>query len=588
MLPLPSVFAEPLSPENGLYAPSYDLVHKLYYFEAQGSIVDMRIFRWDEDSQPTNYDVHSDLLTGYGGHIHAPPDSGGFWPVRAVVAHRVARVLNGPCLACTVDQFDPHENTDQWTAYTEIIFGHLTYLDGFTFPPADGSFVGADLVGRRIATNYPRVGPPLRDPDPSRFSSRLLDMRGDEWVFVDVSRPSAPTWRFRFSEYESEPETDYPVQRFIDPSQQQYQWRCKTSNGCELDEGSETVFSMRGTDMGINRLHAFLGKMPVYGDGVWRGDDTVIGLRVQSPPQHGAVLPEAGMYEDLEQAGPMYYLEVQNGRVTLIVSTWNPESGAAEWYWADASLSNDAAVIGFVDSPPTPDWNAFGPIWGFEADLRRADGPCCDRFQTYDIEANSETIGTVHMQFTAANQLRAQFSTAQGTRKTTIKRRNFGYERLHDWGQREFGATGVSIHTWLDDLRDRWVFVDMDDAAQPAWRFDWRHVRMVDTPMLVDGPRYEFLDPQRPDSVFTCGAEGCELRHNGVALFSARHADMGLDRIHGYRGALNDVEPGAYRGKSAVIGLRMGTPPVPRNHQAAPPRPAATMAQARRASLRKP
>ena len=508
-------------------------------------------------------------------------------PILGIVASTIGRITDGPCLTCIDKQFDAHESRVQWDAYTEVFFGFLGTLDGFTMHNHDGPVYGTSLIGNRINTNYPRVGPPVpSSPD----SARLMDMRGDEWVFVDVSQPLAPTWRFRFSEHESGPETDYPVQRFIDPSQPQYHWRCKTSNGCELREASTTVFSMKGPDMGVNRLHAFLGKLPVYGDGVWRGEDTVIGLRVQSPPQHGAVLPEAGMYEDLEQAGPMYYLEVQNGHVTLIVSTWNPESGAAEWYWADALLSNDVADIGFVDSPPTPDWNAFGPIWGFEADLRRAaTGPCwsCpDR--TYDLEASSETVGTVRMQFTAANQLRAQFSTAQGTRKTTIKRRNFGYERLHDWGQREFGTTGVSIHTWLDDLRDRWVFVDMDDAAQPAWRFDWRRVHMVDTPMLVDGPRYEFLDPQRPDSVFACNADGCELRRNGVALFSARHADIGLDRIHGYRGALEDTQPGAYRGKSAVIGLRMAKPPRVVPAELAPPRAAATQAQAQRARLRRP
>jgi hypothetical protein len=130
--------------------------------------------------------------------------------------------------------------------------------------------------------------------------AHMHDLRG-QWVFVDQADPHTPPWRFDFDQRTPEDPVWAPPGITYRDSARDAEFRClvqPTSEmphafGCELRQGGAVLFSARESDIGLNRIHAFLGTLPPRisppTSGLitdpYRRAETVIGVRITTPPE---------------------------------------------------------------------------------------------------------------------------------------------------------------------------------------------------------------------------------------------------------------------------------------------------------------
>lgn len=271
--------AQAIAPESGMYWQP-DRSGRAFYIEHQKGRVGVAIYAFDRetgaaevyvsggvlDTSATEPDLHSysaDLFEASHGPPLTFPDRTG----EPAITEKVGRIM-------------------LTFAVTGDVEFNLSLDDG-----------GSD-EGRleRFVFGYVRYAyePSLRV---------AVDLRG-EWVFIDQSDPSQAPLRFRFSQQSP---IDPPLQytwlstfevTYIDPDRNA-RLVCGSifgdggsppapmkRPGCELFVGEELLFSANLGDVGLDRMQAFRGPLPMRSDDApFRGDDTVIGLRVVMPPE---------------------------------------------------------------------------------------------------------------------------------------------------------------------------------------------------------------------------------------------------------------------------------------------------------------
>lgn len=265
-------------PETGLYWDA-NQPGKGFYVEVQNGIGVVLIYAGDPNTGKSTYYVASGAIDGTpGGSLEPPRDLSGYAPVNGFYG-ALFQVGVAPCLVClsvgesaveTAVGFVEVDFTDR----NQIVLA-VTWTD--VLPPnARDSIL---YVLRRYDFAYPLAV----DQQGGQW---YYDLRG-EWVFTDETDPMRPPWRFQFSQVTAVVDTSYenspaPAWDYVDPARQATM-HCIASWGCSVSMNGEVLFSMRGTDIGLDSMLGYLGPFPYPLSGLYRGTKTVIGTRI--PPQ---------------------------------------------------------------------------------------------------------------------------------------------------------------------------------------------------------------------------------------------------------------------------------------------------------------
>jgi hypothetical protein len=279
------------------------------------------------------------------------------------------------------------------------------------------------------------------------------------------------------------------------------------------------------------------------------------------------------MYWNPEYPGLGYYIEHQNGVVTLIIYAYD-ETGDPEFYIASGQL--------LTNVPVEPGGWGPGrlPAHGLSAPLFRVTN---GRFLTGPY-AHSETIpdfvsarlGLVRVLFdfqgTATIEVMLDSPPAgqRDSGRVVVSRFGFG-----------FGAFGSNLivknlSCW-PDFRGQWVFVDESNPARAPWRFNFTEAAPFPAEQTCPSPNVDngvvFRDPSR-NAELRCAnrngradpqtgrtlVPGCQLWQDGVAQFSIAQPDLGLRRMVGSVGELSTFtvgQPATLRKPERVLGMRM-------------------------------
>jgi hypothetical protein len=284
--------------------------------------------------------------------------------------------------------------------------------------------------------------------------------------------------------------------------------------------------------------------------------------------QATAIQPESGMYWDPSAPGRGYYIEAQDGTIWFMAFAYDEETGKPKIFVANGPLRDDAVEMGFhlaISPPPFP--IGFYPLHWFQGDLFSVEGGACLPCPQGEQAFVTERVGRIFVWFPDVRWAFIDMLIDEDDDipvQRFVERFNFGRERItFDGGQ-------IRFH----DLRGEWVFVDQGDAELAPSRFLFDHREPAE---LSSAPQGEIVyrDSTR-GAEFRCideppgqatRAQGCELHMDGEVMFSARNADIGLDRIQAFRGPLPPTAAPSfsfsnpYRGPDPVIGLRVQFPP---------------------------
>jgi hypothetical protein len=285
-----------------------------------------------------------------------------------------------------------------------------------------------------------------------------------------------------------------------------------------------------------------------------------------------AVIPESGLYWSAAYPGLGYYIEHQNGVVTLIIYAYD-ETGDPEFYIASGPLLTNVPV-------ESSGWGAGRlPAHGLSAPLFRVTN---GRFGTGPLERPgvpdfaSRRVGVVRVTFDFHGFALVEVeldSPPTGQRiggVISINRFSFAY-----------GGFGrelpLQVRPCYPDLRGQWVFVDESNSARAPWRFNFTEAAPFPAEQTCPSPNVDygvvFRDPTR-NAELRCAdrngradtqtgrtlIEGCELWQDGVAQFSIAQPDLGLRRMVGSIGELSPFVPGlrsTLRKPERVLGMRM-------------------------------
>lgn len=284
MLALWSMSACGIPPQTGMYW-NPDRSGWGFYIESQNGTVAVAVYAYGaHDGEPEFY-IASGMLRDTFEMDLAPQE--GMYPIEGMTAD-LFRVPAGPCLACV---FQPHAAAQKIGRIQLMFplrggaFAQIRFDDGTHFPnnqEQDGLALERTNFGYATFT-----APGHRRPF-------VPDLRG-EWVFVDQSDPSAPAWRFNFSERVDEFDgSDFPLLGsvvFRDPGRNA-DFYCYIPNtravpvggdlpaaGCELRQNGTTLFWSK-TDVSFDEVLATLGSPPPRSSGIMRGTKRVFGRRM--------------------------------------------------------------------------------------------------------------------------------------------------------------------------------------------------------------------------------------------------------------------------------------------------------------------
>lgn len=337
--------------------------------------------------------------------------------------------------------------------------------------------------------------------------------------------------------------------------------------------------------------------------GAWRRLLLLVVLPMLAIGVH-AVPPESGLYilaNELSSDRPSRYfhIEIQDETARLTAVAFDPASGKPETYVAEAELRDDAQFPGNAPHPVAIT-EGYSPIHWFRGELYRLSGGACLTCFQQDAPV-PEPVGSVGVWFdhltAAAIDIRLTSDAAPPGVPTSmlsyLVRRNFGRQII----LRESGGSQFAYVLIQHDLRGEWVFVDQAPAGPyrgPVMHFDFTEIELDPPAAVVEPTRLilplgandytiTYRDTGR-DAEFRCTPSarqaggkigGCELHQHGLLLFSARDNDLGIDRIHGFRGDLPQITiPVAWisdpwRRPETVIGVRVH--PAPANLSLPPP-----------------
>lgn len=327
----------------------------------------------------------------------------------------------------------------------------------------------------------------------------------------------------------------------------------------------------------------------------WRDVLSMVILPLLATGAHG-VPPESGLYilaNELSNDRPSRYfhIEIQDQTARLTAVAFDPASGKPETYVAEAELRDDAQFPGNAPHPVAIT-EGYRPIHWFSGELYRLSGGACLTCFQGDAPV-PEPVGSVGVWFdhltAAAIDIRLTSDAAPpgvpSSMLSYLVRRNFGRQII----LRESGGSQFPYVLLQHDLRGEWVFVDQAPAGPyrgPVMRFDFTEIELDPPAAVVEPTRLilplandytiTYRDTGR-DAEFRCTPSarqvggrigGCELHQHGLLLFSARDNDLGIDRIHGFRGDLPRITiPVAWisdpwRRPETVIGVRVQPAPA--------------------------
>ena len=294
-----------------------------------------------------------------------------------------------------------------------------------------------------------------------------------------------------------------------------------------------------------------------------------------------AIHPETGLYWSPSRSGRAVYLEVQGATVVAAVYAFDRETGAARFYTASGTIQDDFETpCGGIDAPFGAS-EGYYPLHGVTTDLYEVKNGQPLGTARVDRESNAEKVGRIALRFHSnGNVFTSTYLDADQDLEDchVLTRFVFGQQ----WFFGHIAGPGTSLGHVMSDLRGHWVFVDQSDPQRVPWRFDFSERIPAELPSLVELNRTwwsttqlaTYRDAAR-NAEFRCAffpvgdsghpqeprkTAGCELFINGVIVFSTRLEDVGLDRIHGFLGALPPRGHPPYRRPQTVIGLRVRTP----------------------------
>jgi hypothetical protein len=285
ILPESGMFWEPQNPGQG------------FYVEVQGNRAAMIVYSYDGDTgKPEIYIVSGELrddASDMGDVVDAPLNPNGFYPLHWFQGDLV-RFEGGMCLTCP----RPAPEVAAEVVGTASVWfpGTKWVMLSVRMPDEPPGRQRQTYILERFNFAYERF---VSEDDPDAFL-RKHDLRG-QWVFVDQTDPHTLPWRFDFDERTPEEPVWAPPGITYRDSARDAELRCvvlPTSEmphafGCELHLDGNVLFSAINADIGLNRIHAFLGTLPPRisppTSGLitdpYRRAETVIGVRITTPPE---------------------------------------------------------------------------------------------------------------------------------------------------------------------------------------------------------------------------------------------------------------------------------------------------------------
>jgi hypothetical protein len=284
ILPESGMFWEPQNPGQG------------FYVEVQGDRAAMIVYSYDGDTgKPEIYIVSGDLRddgTDMGDVSDAPLNPNGFHPLHWFGGDLV-RFEGGMCLTCPRPAPEVAAEVvgtaRVWFPWTKFVLVSVHMPNESAGRQRQQYFLERFNFGRERFVSQ-------SDPDAFVWQH---DLRG-QWVFVDQTDSQALPWRFDFDQRTPEEPVLAPPGITYRDSARDAEFRClflptaemPHAFGCELHLDGSVLFSARNTDIGLNRIHAFLGTLPPRisppTSGLitdpYRRAETVIGVRITTPP----------------------------------------------------------------------------------------------------------------------------------------------------------------------------------------------------------------------------------------------------------------------------------------------------------------
>lgn len=265
-------------PETGLYWDA-NQSGKGFYVEVQNGLGAVVFYAGDPNTGKSTYFVASGSIDGpVGGNLEPPRDTSGYAPVNGFQGD-IYQVSEAPCLTCVSIGESALETI---VGSAEVVFtdrAHLVLSITWTNVLPPNARASITYVLQRYDFAYPLAV----DRQGGQW---CCDLRG-EWIFTDETDPMRVPWRFQFSQVTAVVDTSFqnepmPAWDYVDPARQATM-HCIANWGCSVSMNGELLFSMRGSDIGLDSMLGYLGSFAYPLSGVYRGTKNVIGMRI--PPQ---------------------------------------------------------------------------------------------------------------------------------------------------------------------------------------------------------------------------------------------------------------------------------------------------------------
>lgn len=273
-------------PENGLYWDSAQ-PGKGFSLEIQNGTGVLIIYAGSPDTGKPEYYIAAGEVTekGFPPTLETPPDFGGLYPVHGFSGDLYALSV-APCLTClTIGSND----VEYVAGKVEVVFvdrNNLVVTVDWNeeAPPLIGSLGRLVYTLRRMDFAYPWS-------TDVNGTSWYYDLRG-EWIFTDETDPMRAPWRFQFTQMTPGIDTSHgvlsiPTFDYVDPKRNAT-LHCLAGYGCSVSVDGNVLFAMNAGDIGLDSILAYLGPYQFPGGGVYRGTQTVIGLRIAPQPVQAA------------------------------------------------------------------------------------------------------------------------------------------------------------------------------------------------------------------------------------------------------------------------------------------------------------
>lgn len=277
-------------PESGIYTLSEG--GRGLVVEYQNGIVAATVFAYNETTGAPEWYIASGPLRDDAQEAirSAPLVNGGYWPIHWFSGD-LLRPKNGMCAMCLVPQREPEfDKVGTIEFYVDYMGSPIAFINMPALTDRPYGYHGPKRFNFGHAT-IPN----------DRGGGITVDFKG-EWVFIDKADPAKPAERYRFGEGRMVDRSREANTRpfsvhtltYEDPARRAT-LHCMQSlqslpssvepnppgSGCELRIEGVARYSMLILDIGLNRIQAFRGPMPLAQGPVLRGPLDIVALRVE-------------------------------------------------------------------------------------------------------------------------------------------------------------------------------------------------------------------------------------------------------------------------------------------------------------------